>query len=158
LATTATRKARDLADELGVDLADVEGTGKDDRATVADVRATAAAQSSTGRPADFGPDEATIWDEVIAYLEGFKLWNPLFAPLLERYIRRLKRAEDARRRAEEEPVIAGSTGQKKASPFFRIEAEADADAHKYAEALMLTPEMLQRHLKGEDDDDDGVGF
>lgn len=158
MAATATTKAQALAEELGIGLAEVEGSGKDDRATVADVR-RAAAEKGTGRPADFGADEAAIWDEVVEYLERYGLWNPLFAPLLERYIRRLHRSTDARERAEAEPVVEGSTGQMKANPFFRIETDADAEAHKYAEALLLTPEMLQRHLKGEDEDgDDGVGF
>lgn len=35
----ATDAAADLAEELGVDLADVEGTGKDGKITVGDVRA-----------------------------------------------------------------------------------------------------------------------
>jgi pyruvate/2-oxoglutarate dehydrogenase complex dihydrolipoamide acyltransferase (E2) component len=157
LAATATNRARELAEELDVDLADVDGTGKDDRATVEDVRKVAA-RKATGRPADFGPDEEAIWDEVVAYLERYGLWDPLFAPLLERYIRRLLRSADARERAEAEPVVEGSTGQMKANPFFRIEFDADTEAHKYAEALLLTPEMLQRHLKGEDEGDDDVGF
>lgn len=39
--TEATDAAEELAAELGVDLATVEGTGKDGRVTVADVRAAA---------------------------------------------------------------------------------------------------------------------
>ncbi|HXS32260.1 MAG TPA: P27 family phage terminase small subunit [Solirubrobacterales bacterium] len=158
MAATATARAQEVADELGVDLAEVTGTGKGDRATVDDVREHAA-QLTIGRPADFGPEQIAVWEEIEAYLDGHGLWNPLFAPLLERYIRRLDRSKDARERAEEKPVVKGSTGQMKANPFFRVEHDADVEAHKYAEALLLTPEMLQRHLKGSGgEDDDDIGF
>lgn len=40
-AAEATDAAEELAAELGVDLASIEGTGKDGRVTVADVRAAA---------------------------------------------------------------------------------------------------------------------
>lgn len=65
-------------------------------------------------------------------------------PALERYVRhvtlsRLSRVERAGRL-----TTIGSTGNLVAHPGIKTERDADTDAHRYAEALLLTPAARQK--------------
>jgi phage terminase small subunit len=153
-----TERAAGLAKELKLNLAAIEGTGKDGRITVADVRAVG--ELSDGNPPPILPPVGKrLWLEVRSYLEDFDLWRPVYADLLERYVRNLVRSRWARGIAEANPTVEGSTGQMVANPLFQVARNAELDAHKYAEALLITPEALKRHLRGvASPEEDDLGF
>lgn len=146
----ATERAASLAAELGIELEWIAGTGKGGRITVADVRATGSDR--------LGPDGERLWEDVKAYLEEFGLWRDVYGDLLDRYVRNLMRSRWARERAERNPTVKGSTGQPVANPLFAVARAAELDAHRYAEALLLTPEALKKELTETGGKDDGVGF
>ena len=153
----ATPAAAAMAEDMGIGLEDVEGSGKDGRITVDDVRSLA--DKLLDPTPQLTPAGRKIWDEVREYLEDHGIWNDVHAPLLERYVRNLVRANWARERAEKRPTVKGSTKQTVANPLFAVARNSELDAHKYAEALLITPKAMREHLQdGEDPDDDELGF
>lgn len=67
--TFASRRARELADELGVDAEQVDGSGQDGAITVGDIRAVAA-----DLPEGLGDAGASLWRQVLAAVPaGFAL-------------------------------------------------------------------------------------
>ena len=154
----ATERAVEVAEELGVELAGLEGTGSGGRITVNDVRSLADA-SLEGPSATLTSAGRKIFSDVQAYLEEFDLWRPIYGALVERYVRNLVRSRTLREQAERNPTVDGSMGQTVANPLFAVARNAELDAHKFAESLMLTPEALKKHLRGAaGDDGDDIGF
>jgi P27 family predicted phage terminase small subunit len=72
-------------------------------------------------------------------------WKDSDAPLLARYVYALQRAANARDQLEGLSVtVAGSKGQVVAHPLVRIIREAEQDADKRADMLLLSPAARQR--------------
>src|SRR3954447_22908411 len=63
---------------------------------------------------------------------------------LHRYVTAVRTAHVMRAAAECQPLVKGSTGQVVAHPGFRVAAEADRDAARYAADLLLTPAARKR--------------
>lgn len=155
-----TPKAKLLAEELGLDLAAIDGTGKDDKVTVEDVKKADREQSLGERPPDITGRGKRIWNEVKAFLEDEDLWQPVFGEVLANYVRCILIADDARKAIEKSGLTTtGSTGQKVAHPNVKMRRDAELDVLKYAQALLITPEA-QKKLQGagDDPDDEGLGF
>lgn len=153
----STPRAAEVAKELGVDLASIEGTGKDGRITVNDVRSQA--EAGLGPPPTLTPAGRRIWNDVEEYLEELGLWRPVYSALLERYVRNLVRSRWARGIAEAKPTVEGSQGQEVANPLFAVARNAELDAHKYCESLLLTPAKLKEHLRGDEgEEEEDLGF
>lgn len=103
-------------------------------------------------PADLDAPSKKLWRGTIEHLEQQRTWAPSDLALLERYVRavelertsRLEMAgsEDARTRQR---LALGSTGQLVVHPLESIRQKADADAHKYADALLLSPAARKRN-------------
>ncbi len=156
---SATKRAIEVAEEHGINVEEIPGTGKDGKVTVDDVRA------AVDELLDYEEPQLTeagmrIYMDVKAYLEEFELWKPVFKPLLERYVQNLTRANWARRKAESRPTTKGSTKQTVANPMFGVARNAELDAHKYAQDLLITPKALKEHLQGagESGGEDDLGF
>lgn len=77
------------------------------------------------------------------YLRANDLLSPQMIPLAERYVRCLSRARKFYAQAEAKPWATGSMGQQVAHPAFKLAREAEQDAHRYAEALYLTPKSAR---------------
>jgi P27 family predicted phage terminase small subunit len=153
---TVTAAALKLADELGVDLEQVEGSGKNGRIIIGDVRAADIADAA-GMPSEFVGRERRIWEDVEHYLRTKGLWNKVYSELLERYIRALTRAREARETEEQEGTTAeGSTGQTVVHPVVKIARDAEHDALDLAKELLITPAAQLRHEKEAEPADDDV--
>ena len=113
-----------------------------------------------GAPRDLSAEVLELWRGARAQLERQGTWQESDLPCLERYVRAVERAAEARRTAEAEPLVVGSTGQPVAHPMFQVARQAELDAHKYATALLLTPEARAKHGiepdDGPDDELDGL--
>lgn len=104
-------------------------------------------------PADLERDSKALWKVTIAALEKQGTWTLSDLPLLERYIRAVQLERTARGDMDNarddhlarRRLAHGSTGQLVAHPLEAIRQKADADAHKYADALLLTPLARQRN-------------
>jgi P27 family predicted phage terminase small subunit len=162
----ATSAAQNLADELAIDLDGVDGSGKDGRVTVDDVR-TIAAESAAGMPPDFSHRERRVWEDVEKYLRSKGLWEAVYSETLERYVRCLTRLADARaEEAKEGSTTEGSTGQLVTHPAVKRARDAEHDALDLAKELLITPAAQLRHEReaeptGDEDDpeaSDVLGF
>lgn len=94
-----------------------------------------------------GLDELSrsIWRAAQRVLKRQGTWQDSDAPLLEAYVRALQTARDCRRAVGNRTFVQGSVGQPVSHPGMRLAAEAERDACRYAQALLLTPEMRKRH-------------
>lgn len=111
-------------------------------------------------PSGLGDAGLRIWHQAKDELEGEGLWRESYFPLLERYVRNILRGEEQRKVAEREPTTTGSQGQLVPHPAQKLAREAELDAHRYAESLLLTPAARRKHEKeaqGGDDSED-LGF
>jgi P27 family predicted phage terminase small subunit len=153
----ATAAAQKLADELGIDLDGVDGSGKDGKVVIGDVRELDAANAA-GMPSDFAGREKRIWEDVESHLKAKGLWDKVYSELLERYIRALTRAAEARKEeAEEGSVTEGSTGQLVTHPAVKRARDAEHDALDLAKELLITPAAQLRHEKEAAPPDDEIG-
>jgi phage terminase small subunit len=86
-------------------------------------------------------------------------WQDSDAPLLDRYVRALLEAEQLRAQgAAEDAIVKGSRGQPRINPLLALANEAEERAHKYAEALLLTPKSRRQHgVEVEPPDEAGWG-
>lgn len=102
-------------------------------------------------PVDLDSSSKKLWRATIEQLEQQRTWAVSDLPLLERYVRAVQAERQAREdMAKSEDQLArrrlarGSTGQLVTHPLEAIRQKADADAHKYAEALLLSPAARKR--------------
>jgi P27 family predicted phage terminase small subunit len=152
----ATGPAQQLADDLGLDLVGVEGSGKDGKVLLDDVRALDAANAA-GMPSDFTGKERRIWEDIESHLAAKGLWEKVYSEMLERYIRALTRAAEARGiEREEGSTSEGSTGQTVVHPTVKIARDAEHDALDLAKELLITPAAQLRHEKEADPTGDGL--
>ena len=87
-------------------------------------------------PKDFGADERDIWSAAQRQLRLQDTWTGKSdVPLLEAYCRNVVLARNARMAAK-----AGDPGQ-----WLKVAGDCEAAAHKFATALLLTPESRKRH-------------
>lgn len=159
----ATEKAAKLARKHGLKLREIKGTGKGGKVVIADVKKAAKKaeiEATFGEcPADITGQGERIWAEVKSFLESQKLWDPVFSEVLANYVRSILAAATARAELEETgTTTTGSQGQKVAHPTVKLRRDAELDALKYAQALLITPEAQQRHRGEDDDPDEGLGF
>jgi len=158
-AMKATRKAIELAEEFGLELDSIDGTGKDGKITVADVKQADRDQSMGERPADIAGRGIRIWNEVKRFLEDEEIWQPVFGEVLANYVRAVLLAAEARMSvAKSGPVTTGSQGQIVAHPNVKLRRDAELDVLKYAQALLITPEAHKRIAGSTEDDDEDLGF
>ena len=85
-------------------------------------------------PKGFSPDERDVWNAAQKQLRAQGTWTGRSdVPLLESYCRNAVLARQAR------TAIAGYGGH------LKVATDAEAAAHKFATALLLTPESRRRH-------------
>jgi P27 family predicted phage terminase small subunit len=96
-------------------------------------------------PADLDREGALLWHQTQRQLRRQGSWQDTDREALERYVRAVTLYRSARVAAESEPFVEGSKGQLVAHPGMKLAREAAQDAHRYAEALLLTPEARKRH-------------
>jgi P27 family predicted phage terminase small subunit len=96
-------------------------------------------------PPDFTPDARKLWHATQRQLRRQGTWQPQDATLLASYVRAVQLAQSARKAAEDTPFVPGSRGQLTVHPGVKLSHEAARDAHRYAEALLLTPQTRARH-------------
>jgi P27 family predicted phage terminase small subunit len=117
---------------------------------------------TTPPPAYLDDESVRLWRKTKRQLNAQGTWQDSDAPLLERYIDALQRAREARARIEwreglgeaqsqagEERTFwgwtaLGSQRQLVQHPDVKTLREAQQDAHRYAEALLLTPAARER--------------
>ncbi len=96
-------------------------------------------------PAGLAGGARKLWRDTQRQLRRQSTWEDTDAPLLESYVRAVALARSARAAASERPFIGGSKGQLVAHPGLRVAAEAERDACRFAQALLLTPQARARH-------------
>ena len=96
-------------------------------------------------PPDLSADGVRLWRQTVRHLKRQQTWEDTDVPLLEAYVRNVLVAREARTQAHGQPFVTGSKGQLVPHPGLRIADQAETAAHKYATALLLTPESRRRH-------------
>jgi phage terminase small subunit len=97
-------------------------------------------------PKDFEADERDVWNAAQKQLRAQGTWTGRSdVPLLESYCRNVVLARGARVEARTWGLQTSSSGQLLAATKLKVAAECEAAAHKYATALLLTPESRKRH-------------
>lgn len=100
---------------------------------------------ATGPPSDItGRWARNLWRKTRKQLQEQGTWQDSDVPALERYIRVLLMAKEAREQVDGKLVVRGSKEQDVAHPLLKVLRDAETDAHKYAEALLLTPAARKR--------------
>jgi len=97
-------------------------------------------------PGDVDNYSKQFWSRTVEQLKEQGLWRDAFAPLLERYVRACELARHARVRVPDHGTARGAAGQPVEHPLIRTPRQAEHDAHRYAEALLLLP--ADRHKLG----------
>lgn len=91
-------------------------------------------------PADFDESMRQVWSATTRALRKQGTWSDAARPLVERYVRALRRAQKAQAIVDEQgPTAKGSAGQDVVHPALRVVREAEHDATEYETALLLTP-------------------
>lgn len=103
-------------------------------------------------PADLDTTSKKLWRATIDHLEQQRTWAASDLALLERYVRAVELERESRRAMStsdsaltRQRLATGSTGQLVVHPLESIRQKADADAHKYADALLLSPAARKRN-------------
>jgi phage terminase small subunit len=97
-------------------------------------------------PKDFKPDERDVWNAAQKQLRAQGTWTGRSdVPLLEAYCRNVVHARTARTDARQWGLDVGNAGQLIAGAKLKVAADSEAAAHRYATALLLTPESRKRH-------------
>lgn len=115
------------------------------------------------KPASFDQAAGVIWRRTIKQLKELGFFEDADLPLIERYVLALEMARRQREKIVELEALegtwvgeelhlgaytTGSTGQLVAHPAVKMARDAEADAQKYAEALLLTPASRARAHRG----------
>lgn len=108
--------------------------------------ARAMSHDPTGPPSDLDRRHRFVYRRTREQLREQNTWKASDAPLLARYVYALQRAADARAELERigQVTVEGSKGQTVAHPLVRIIREAEQDADKRADMLLLSPQARQR--------------
>jgi P27 family predicted phage terminase small subunit len=110
-------------------------------------------------PADLDKESKDLWALTKRQLQAQGTWKESDAAVLERYVRALERARIARadlvvpsgKSTAIKLTTTGSTGQLVQHPSVKTAREAELDAQKYADSLLLTPDARRRAgLEGEE--------
>lgn len=97
-------------------------------------------------PNDLDAESKRLWRSTIAYLTEQGTWQESDAGVLERYVRAVQLERDCRGWLQETGIVtSGSMGQPTKHPLEQVRRDALSDAHKFAEALLLTPSTRLRH-------------
>ena len=102
------------------------------------------ARSPTAPPGDLDVGSKRFWERTLEHLREQRTWQDSDVPLLERYVRACENARHARAKIPPEGTTRGSQGQLVEHPAIKTAREAERDAHKYAEALILTPDARRK--------------
>lgn len=86
----------------------------------------------------------TLWQDTLRALVGQGTWEDQDTEALLRYVAAVSTARTMRAAATATPWTEGSTGQLVAHPGFKVSADADRDAARYAADLLLTPAARKR--------------
>lgn len=86
-----------------------------------------------------------IWRKTIQSLIDQGTWKESDLPLVERYVRSLEIGRYAAQERGSELTARGSQDQPVTHPLLKVQRDAEADAHRYAEALLLTPASRKRN-------------
>ncbi|MGI8462578.1 MAG: P27 family phage terminase small subunit [Solirubrobacterales bacterium] len=96
-------------------------------------------------PDEFPKDMRVIWHAAQRQLRLQGTWENTDCQLLESYVRAILTARRAAAAAADRPFVEGSRGQLVAHPAVKAAAEAERDACRFAQALLLTPDARRRH-------------
>jgi phage terminase small subunit len=100
-------------------------------------------------PNGFSPDERDVWNAAQKQLRAQGTWTGKSdVPLLESYCRNAVLARQARTaiKGYGDPFrVAGEMDRATVRGCLKIATDAEAAAHKFATALLLTPESRRRH-------------
>jgi phage terminase small subunit len=110
-------------------------------------------------PPGFTPDEKDVWIAAQKQLKLQGTWTGKSdVPLLEAYCKNAVQAREARRAISEyheSLTTAGSVERQLIKDQLKVAVDAEAAAHRFATALLLTPESRKRHnVKPVEDDAD----
>jgi len=86
----------------------------------------------------------TLWQDTLRALVAQGTWEDQDTEALLRYVAAVSTARTMRAAATAKPWTEGSTGQLVAHPGFKVAADADRDAARYAADLLLTPAARKR--------------
>lgn len=101
-------------------------------------------------PDDLDDESKDLWRKTKRHLVKQGTWQDSDAATLERYVRAMQRAREARS-ATRGLTTKGSQGQLVQHPNLKTEREALRDAHLYATDLLLTPASRRRAQIGQDE-------
>ena len=93
----------------------------------------------TTPPPDLDNASKTFWRRTIGQLKQQGTWQDSDVPTLERYVRACELARRSREHTPDHGTTRGAAGKFVEHPSIRTAREAEPDAHKYAEALLLMP-------------------
>lgn len=85
-----------------------------------------------------------MWSAAQRQLRGQGTWTNTDAPLLEAYVRNVLLARTARIEAGHYGLET-TGGQLMAGAKYKLAADCEAAAYRYATALLLTPESRKKH-------------
>jgi P27 family predicted phage terminase small subunit len=95
-------------------------------------------------PTDLDKAARALWRDVQAALREQRTWTDSDAGALHRYVAAVQTARTMREAAAAQPWTEGSTGQLVPHPAWKVAADADRDAARYAADLLLTPAARKR--------------
>ena len=95
-------------------------------------------------PMDLPADAREVWRQTARWLDEQGTLEDSDGEALRRYCSAVSTARAMRAAAHAEPWTTGSTGQLVPHPGWRLAAEADRDAARYAGDLLLTPAARKR--------------
>lgn len=100
----------------------------------------------TPAPTDFDTPMADLWAECQQQLRDQETWVETDRHTLEEYVRAKFRSHAARGAIGDDMLIPGDRGKGMvANPLVKVARDAELDAQKYADALILTPQLRRRH-------------
>ena len=94
---------------------------------------------ATTPPDDLDAQSRTFWRRTLGQLKAQGTWQDSDVPTLERYVRASELARRSREHTPDHGTTRGAAGQFVEHPLIRTVREAERDAHRYAEALLLMP-------------------
>ena len=99
----------------------------------------------TSPPLDLDDASKRFWRRTLGQLRRQGTWQDMDIPLLERYVRACQAARQWREKIPSDGTTRGSQGQLVEHPLIRTVREAERDATRYAEALLLMPADRRRY-------------
>jgi P27 family predicted phage terminase small subunit len=113
--------------------------------------------ANTKPPSDFDRQAQILWHRLQRQARRQGTWQLGDEEILESLVRNVIRAREAREAAKDQSYVRGGNGQLAPHPGLKVADQAEAAIHRYATALILTPEARSRHgIKGVERSDNGV--